>query len=271
MDHSTQPTLPVPGEPVPILPVPSERVPGLLVPTRSGGRLLLLGLLIAVCLGLSYALRDQLSLASLAGREAQLRQWQADAPVSVALIGLGVYVVITGLSLPGATVLTLLYGWYFGWLQGVILVSFASTAGATVAFLLSRFLLREAILARYGERLAAVNAALEREGPFSLFTLRLIPAVPFFVVNVAMGLTPIAMTTFWWVSQLGMLPATVVYVYAGASVPSLQTLAEKGVGAAFTPAQLSQIVVAFVALGLLPLVARGLLALAARWMSQRTP
>jgi uncharacterized membrane protein YdjX (TVP38/TMEM64 family) len=233
-------------------------------PNRPGRRWLLLGVTIAIGVGVAWFLSDQLSLAALARREVELRSWQAQAPALVAVLGVILYVVVTGLSLPGATVLTLLYGWYFGWLQGVILVSFASTAGATVAFLLSRFFLGDLIRARYGERLSAISTTLAREGPYSLFTLRLIPAVPFFVVNVVMGLTPIPVTTFWWVSQLGMLPATVVYVYAGASVPSLQTLAEKGVGAAFTPVQLGQILVAFIALGLLPVVVRGLLAFARR-------
>ena len=167
-----------------------------------------------------------------------------------------VYVVVTGLSLPGAAVLTLVYGWYFGLLRGVVLVSFASTAGATMAFLLSRFLFRDAIQKRFGDRLPSFNQSLEKEGPFFLFTMRLIPAVPFFVINAVMGLTPIRTRTFWWVSQLGMLAGTAVYVYAGSSVPDLQTLADKGIGAVFTPSQLTQIVIAFVLLGVFPLIVR---------------
>ncbi|TWU56778.1 TVP38/TMEM64 family inner membrane protein YdjZ [Rubripirellula tenax] len=204
---------------------------------------------------------DLLSLSSLAKQEAQLRTMQADHPVLVYGAAFLVYVVVTGLSLPGAAVLTLVYGWYFGLLRGVVLVSFASTAGATVAFLLSRFLFREAIEKRFGHRLQGFNDALEREGPSSLFTLRLIPAVPFFVINAVMGLTPIRTGTFWWVSQLGMLPATIVYVYAGSSVPDLQTLADDGVGAVFNRSQLIQISSAFVCLGLFPLVVR----LAMKW------
>jgi len=135
------------------------------------------------------------------------------------------------------------------------LVSFASTAGATVAFLLSRYLFRDALQSRFGDRLAGFNAALESEGAFYLFTLRLIPAVPFFVINVVMGLTPLKTRTFWWVSQLGMLPGTVVYVSAGASVPSLQVLAERGVGGVLSP----QLFAAFIALGLFPLIVKSVM------------
>ncbi|TWT78912.1 TVP38/TMEM64 family inner membrane protein YdjZ [Planctomycetes bacterium CA13] len=199
---------------------------------------------------------DLLSLESLAKQESQLRSFQANHPVLVYGAAFTVYVVVTGLSLPGAAVLTLVYGWYFGMLRGFPLISFASTAGATMAFLLSRFLFREAIQKRFGERLVSFNEALEREGPFFLFTLRLIPAVPFFVINAVMGLTPIKTFTFWWVSQVGMLAGTAVYVYAGSSVPDLQTLADKGIGAVFSPNQLSQILIAFVLLGLFPLIVR---------------
>ena len=200
-----------------------------------------------------------LSLKSLAQHETQLRQTQIQLPVLVFGLAFFVYVLVTGLSLPGATVLTLVYGWYFGFLPALILVSFASTSGATLAFLLSRFLLRDLIERRFGARLATFNEALKREGPFYLFSLRLNPAVPFFVINAVMGLTPIRAATFWWVSQVGMLPVTIVYVYAGSRVPGLQVLADQGVKAVFTPGQLAQIFAAFVALGLLPLVLRALL------------
>ncbi len=199
---------------------------------------------------------DALSLQSLAQQETQLRNYQQLHPWFVFGIAFVVYVLATGLSLPGAAVLTLAYGWYFGFSQGLILVSFASTAGATLAFLLSRFLFRDAIQSRFGERLESFNESLEREGPFFLFTLRLIPAVPFFVINAVMGLTPIRTRTFWWVSQVGMLAGTAVFVYAGASVPNLQALADNGINAVFKPAQMAQIVGAFVLLGTFPLVVR---------------
>jgi len=214
-------------------------------------------LLVAGVIIVAYTqLGDALSLQKLAQQESQLRTFQQEHPVLVYGIAFSVYVLATGFSLPGATVLTLVLGWYFGLVRGIILVSFASTMGATLAFLLSRFLFRESIQKRFGERITNFNQALEREGPFFLFTLRLIPAVPFFVINAVMGLTPIRTKTFWWVSQVGMLAGTVVYVYAGSRVPNLQTLADKGISAVFTPSQLTQIIIAFVLLGIFPLTVR---------------
>ena len=151
--------------------------------------------------------------------------------------------------------MTLIIGWLFGFWSAMLIVSFGSTAGATVAFLLSRHLMRDAIQNRFGERLFKFNEALEREGAFYLFTLRLIPVVPFFVINVVMGLTPLRVTTFWWVSQVGMIPGTAAYVYAGTSVPDLQTLATKGAGGIISP----QLLGAFVILGLLPIVIKKVL------------
>ena len=199
---------------------------------------------------------NQLSLAELAEQEASLRAYQQAQPVLVYGMASVVYVLVTGLSLPGAAAMSLMIGWYCGVVDGVILVSFASTTGATMAFLLSRFVLRDSIQSKFGDRLAAFNEALEREGAFYLFTLRLIPAVPFFVINVVMGLTPIRTRTFWWVSQIGMLPATIVYVYAGSSVPDLKTLADQGTSGILSP----RLFVAFVLLGLFPIVVKKLVA-----------
>jgi uncharacterized membrane protein YdjX (TVP38/TMEM64 family) len=235
----------------------SNHGPGEAGSSTSGWHKLILLALLAVLIIVGYTqFRETLTLTSLAQKEAQLREVQHQHPVLVYGAAFLLYVMVTGLSLPGATVLTLVYGWYFGVLRGVIVVSFASTTGATLAFLMSRFLFRDAIQRRFGDRLEKFNQALEREGPFFLFTLRLIPAVPFFVINAVMGLTPIRTRTFWWVSQLGMLAGTVVYVYAGSSVPSLRTLAEEGIHAVFTPGQLTQIVAAFALLGLFPLAVR---------------
>lgn len=214
---------------------------------------------------------DALSLTSLAERETELRNYQSQHPLLVFGLAFLIYVSVTGLSLPGAAALTLLFGWYFGFRDGLILVSFASTLGATIAFLLSRYLFRETINSKFGERLSSFNESLEKEGPFYLFTLRLIPAVPFFVVNAVMGLTPIKTRTFWWVSQIGMLAGTMVYVYAGSSVPNLATLAEKGVNAVFTPAQMFQIIGAFALLGVFPLIARWLIRLWQRRSHAKAP
>ncbi|MDA1229912.1 MAG: TVP38/TMEM64 family protein [Planctomycetota bacterium] len=206
-----------------------------------------------------WAFGDELTLTKLAARESALRQFQTDQPVLVYFVAIALYVVVTGLSLPGAVPLTLLFAWLFGFWRGILVVSFGSTAGATVAFLFSRYLFRDTITRRFGDRLNSFNEALRREGAFYLFTLRLIPAVPFFVINAVMGLTPVRVRTFWWVSQLGMLPGTAVYVYAGTSVPRLQTLVEKGIGAVFSTGQITQILMAFVLLGLFPLIVRFLI------------
>lgn len=218
---------------------------------RKPGLIFLIG--VAAIVGY-LQLGDTLTLENLAAQEAELKAYQLEHPLLVYGAAFAIYVAVTGLSLPGATVLTLTCGWFFGLWRGILLVSFASTTGATVAFLVSRYLLREPIQSRFGERLATFNQSLEREGAFYLFMLRLIPAVPFFVINVVMGLTPLRARTFWWVSQLGMLPGTAVYVYAGSSVPDLTTLADKGVGGILSP----QLMVAFVLLGVMPLVLRKL-------------
>lgn len=215
---------------------------------------------IAAVAGVLYAsFGHLLTLEYLAGKESELRRLQADQPALVYGAAFAIYVLVAGLSLPGAAVLTLVYSWYFGFARALLLVSFASTAGATVAFLLSRFFFSEAIRSKFGEKLADFDESLRRDGPFFLFTLRLIPAVPFFVINAVMGLTPVPARTFWWVSQLGMLPGTAVYVYAGSSVPNLQTLADRGIFAVLSADQLFRITAAFALLGTFPLVVRFLL------------
>jgi uncharacterized membrane protein YdjX (TVP38/TMEM64 family) len=201
-----------------------------------------------------YQFRDTLTWQNLAAEEAQLRSLQQESPLLVYAAAFLVYVAVTGLSLPGATVLTLTCGWFFGFWKGVVLVSFGSTTGATVAFLVSRYLLRDAVQQRFGEKLATFHRALHRDGAFYLFMLRLIPAVPFFATNVVMGLTPIRARTYWWVSQLGMLPGTAVYVYAGSSVPNLTILGEQGVQRLWSPPLLG----AFALLGMMPLVVKKL-------------
>ena len=214
-----------------------------------------LGVLLAVAaLAVAGYLRfgDALSLAAIAEQEAGLRAYQQAHPWLVYGAAFLVYVAVTGLSLPGAAVLTLVFGWYFDFLRAVVLVSFASTTGASLAFLLSRYVFRDAVQSRFGGRLRTFNDALARDGALYLFTLRLVPAVPFFVINLVMGLTPLRLGTFWWVSQVGMLPGTAVYVYAGAAVPDLQLLGERGLGGIVSP----QVLAAFVLLGVFPLVVK---------------
>lgn len=209
---------------------------------------------VLVLAGVSWWWGDALTVERLADRELVLRDWWERRPGEALLFAFLAYVMVTALMLPGAATLTLMYAWVFGFGPALVLVSFASTLGATIAFVLSRHWFREPLQRRFGERLVVINRALEREGALYLLTLRLIPAVPFFVINTMMGLTPMRVRTFWWVSQLGMLPGTIVYAYAGSRLPSLHELAGEGVGAILTP----QILVAFVVLGLFPLVVRWL-------------
>lgn len=221
------------------------------------------GIFVALCVvfGIAYwQLSEVLTLEAIAEQESRLRAFQSEHPIIVFGIAFVVYAAVAGLSLPFATPLTLVYGWYFGVIPGVILVSFASTTGATLAFLMSRFLFHDALQRRFSDRFRQINQALEKEGPFYLFTLRLIPAFPFWVINLVMGLTPIKLWTYWWVSQVGMFPGTIVYVYAGSIVPNLQLLAEEdGIEAVFTPTRLTQILIAFALLGLFPLIVRTIL------------
>lgn len=221
-----------------------------------GKKLILAAVVVAVAGLLYWKFGDVLSLDYLATKEQVLRDYRREHPLLTYLLAFAIYVAVTGLSIPGAVVLTLLIGWFFGVVRGTILVSFASTAGATVAFLLSRYLFRDAIQKKFGRRLRQFNDALEEQGSFFLFTMRLIPAIPFFVVNVVMGLTPVRTSTYWWVSQLGMLPATIVFVYAGASVPTLAELAEQGTSGILT----NNLLIAFALLGIFPFVVRFLIA-----------
>jgi len=208
--------------------------------------------------------REYLSIDYLANQEASLRSFYQSQPWVVIAIAFVIYVAITGLSIPGATVLSLMFAWFFGFLPSLLLISFASTAGATLAFLISRYLFRGWIESKFGDRLTTFNTALEEEGAFYLFTLRLVPAVPFFIINAVMGLTRLKTATFWWVSQLGMLAGTAVYCYAGSRIPSLQSISEHGIGAVFTKSQMFQITIAFILLGVFPLVAKKLLSVSKR-------
>ena len=139
-----------------------------------------------------------------------------------------------------------------GFSRGLILVSFASTSGATLAFLSSRYLLRQKILDQYGDKISKINQHLDRDGAFYLFSLRLIPAIPFFLINLLMGLTPISVRTYWWVSQIGMLPGTAAYIYAGSNLPDLSSITNSHTSAILTP----QLIAAFIFLGAFPWMAK---------------
>lgn len=161
-----------------------------------------------------------------------------------------VYILTTSLSIPGATLLTLLGGGIFGFMHGLVIVSFASTLGATLAFLLSRILFKDIIEKKFSNKIKMINAGVEKEGAFYLFSLRLVPIVPFFLINIGMGLTKIKVSTFFLVSQFGMLAGTAVYVNAGVQLSKLESLA--GI---ISPSLLGS----FVFLGIFPLVAKKLI------------
>ena len=206
---------------------------------------------------LLYFSRNWLSLEVFAQQESRLQALLQSNPVLVFGAAFLLYVVVAGLSLPGgAPILSLVYAWFFKFWAALVLVSFASTAGATLAFLIARYFLRDSVQNRFGDRLSKINQAFEAEGAFYLFTLRLIPAVPFFATNLLMGLTKIKASTFWWVSQIGMLAGTAVYVYAGSSIPDLNTLQTEGVSAVFSASQITQFTIAFALLGCFPIVVK---------------
>ncbi len=183
-----------------------------------------------------------LSPENLRALQADIQVYYAANPLQTGLLFFAIYVAVTGLSLPGAAVMTLAAGAIFGLLWGTLIVSFASTIGATLAFLASRFLLRDWVQARFGGKLKSINDGVRREGAFYLFALRLVPAFPFVAINLLMGLTPIRAATYFWVSQAGMLAGTLVFVYAGTQLGELRIS--------------GGLLMAFVLLGIFPLLAK---------------
>jgi len=183
---------------------------------------------IVVALGLAlvvhYDLTGYLSLESLKENRHTLQELYLSNKLTFLLSYFAVYVISIALSIPGATVLTLAAGALFGLGMGFFVVSFASTIGATLAFLVSRFLFQDWVQQKFGDRLKSFNEGLKKEGPFYLFSLRLIPIFPFFMINLLMGLTALKTWTFYWVSQLGMLPGTLVYVNAGTQLAQIDSL-----------------------------------------------
>ena len=206
-------------------------------------------LILAALVGLFFAfdLGQYLTLDYIKSQQHALEEFYRDNPLLTLAGFFAVYVLMAGASLPGAAVMTLLAGALFGLLTGLILVSFASTIGATLAFLVSRFLLRDAIQSRFSANLKTINEGIERDGAFYLFALRLVPAFPFFVINLVMGLTGLKTWTFYWVSQVGMLAGTVVYVNAGTQLAQLDSLS--GI---LSPS----LILSFVLLALLPFIGR---------------
>lgn len=214
-------------------------------------RLLVVGIgALAVALFFYFELNHYLTLAAVKGSQARLQELYAQHAVAVVAAYMAIYVMVTALSLPGAVFMTLAGGALFGVVAGTVIVSFASTIGATIACFVARFILRDWVQNRFADRLQAINAGMAAEGGFYLFSLRLVPIFPFFVINLVMGITRLPLWRFYWISQLGMLPATMVYVNAGKELGKIDSLA--GI---LSPGLL----VSFVLLGLFPLLIKKLL------------
>jgi len=209
------------------------------------------GIGLAVALFIILDLERYLSLDYLKSSREAFAALYANRRLTVIAVYMLIYIAVTALSLPGAVVMTLAGGALFGLLLGTVVISFASTIGATLACFFSRFLLRDWVQRKFGDKLAAINAGIAREGAFYLFSLRLIPVFPFFIINLAMGLTPMGLGTFYWVSQLGMLPGTLVYVNAGKELGKIDSL-----GGILSPSLL----ISFAILGLFPLAVKKLMA-----------
>ncbi|MEJ1354279.1 MAG: FAD-dependent oxidoreductase [Candidatus Sedimenticola sp. (ex Thyasira tokunagai)] len=198
-----------------------------------------------------FDLGSYLTLENIKAQQAELTNWKETNPWQSAFIVFVVYVVVTALSLPGAAVMSLAIGAIFGLATGLVLVSFASTIGATFAFIISRLLLRDMVQSRFSDKLQSINAGIEKDGAFYLFGLRLVPLFPFFIINLVMGLTPIRTWTFYWVSQVGMLLGTAVFINAGTELAKLDSLS--GI---LSPS----LIFSFILLGVFPLMAKKLLA-----------
>lgn len=208
--------------------------------------------IVAVITGLVIGLKlmnagDYLTLSYI--KESQLRFQELYREQGLAVIAAyaGIYILVTSLSLPGAAVMTLAGGALFGLVTGTLVISFASTIGATIACFISRFILRDWVQGKFGDRLKTINEGIEREGAFYLFTLRLIPVFPFWLINLLMGLTKMPLKTFYWVSQAGMLAATIVFVNAGRELGKIESLS--GI---LSPS----LIISFVLLGLFPLITK---------------
>ena len=213
--------------------------------------LLLAAFTVVVVLFFAFDLQKYLTLEYLKSSKAFFISSYENNPILVLGSYFLFYIVITAFSLPGAVWMTLGGGAFFGLFAGTAIVSFASSIGATIAMLISRFLLRDWVQSRFEKQMQIINAGINKDGGFYLFTLRLVPAVPFFVINLGIGLTPLRAGTFYWVSQLGMLPGTLVYINAGSELGKIHSLGE-----ILSPT----LIASFVLLGIFPLLVKKMLA-----------
>jgi len=218
--------------------------------------LLVAAVAIVIALFFVFDLDRYLTLDALRESQDQIAAFKSESPWLLAASFFVVYVAVTALSLPGAAIMTLAGGAIFGLLEGTVLVSFASSIGATLAFAVSRFVLRDSVQQRFGDKLKAINDGVAKDGMFYLFTLRLVPIFPFFVINLLMALTPIRARTFYWVSQIGMLAGTIVYVNAGTQLANI-----KSASGILSPG----LILSFALLGVFPLIAKKL----SSWLAGR--
>jgi uncharacterized membrane protein YdjX (TVP38/TMEM64 family) len=193
----------------------------------------------------AFGLNQYLTLEFLKSSRNQFSQLYIGHPFSVIAVYMAGYIAATALSLPGAAVLTLAGGALFGLIKGTIVISFASSIGATAACMVSRYLLRDWVQGKFSDSLAVINQGIAKDGGFYLFTLRLVPIFPFFIINLVMGLTRIKISQFYWISQLGMLPGTLVYVNAGRELGKVNSLS--GI---LSPG----LIISFLILGIFPFV-----------------
>jgi len=207
-------------------------------------------MLLAVVIFVGVQFSQYLTLENAKAQQASLALYIQQNLFTAAATYFIVYIAVTAFSIPGAAVVTLLGAALFGFWLSLALVSFASTIGATIAFLSSRYLLRGWVQQRFSSKLTAINQGMQKDGAFYLFTLRLIPVFPFFLINLLMGLMPISVFRFYWVSQLGMLPGTAVYLNAGTQLADIESLA--GI---VSPA----VLLSFILLGVFPIIAKWLL------------
>ena len=206
---------------------------------------------IVVALFFTFDLQKYLTLEYLKSSKTFFSLLYGKNPFLVLSVYFLFYVVITAFSLPGAILLTLAGGLLFGLIPGTVIVSFASSIGATIAMFFARFFLRDWVQSRFASQMKIINSGINKEGGFYLFTLRLVPTVPFFVINLVMGLTSLRIVTFYWVSQLGMLPGTLVYINAGSEIAKIESLGE-----ILSPTLIGS----FVLLGTFPLLIKKMLA-----------
>jgi uncharacterized membrane protein YdjX (TVP38/TMEM64 family) len=213
---------------------------------------LLLTFILAIVTIVWWLPPDLLTLENLKARQADIELYRSNYPMLAVLIYCSVYIIVTALSIPGAVILTLTGGAIFGLLYGTIWISISSTIGATLAFLLSRFFFQNAVKQKFGGKLNAIEENFKKDGAFYLFSMRLVPAIPFFVINLAMGLTPIKVWQYVLASWTGMLAGTIVYVNAGTQLSKLDSLS----GILSPP-----IIISFLLLAAFPYIARKLLKL----------